>query len=87
MKVQATVYKGIEFVRMQELPADQQLLLQLNEEIERIKILVDGKVASDCLQYKDYSAWYSSVFTKSVSPVEVAAEVPVRLAEIAVSKL
>lgn len=68
MKVQSTIYKGIEFVSFQELPVDQQLLLQHNTELERIIILLDGKVCRDCIQYKDYSAWYSFVFLKSVRP-------------------
>lgn len=71
MKVQATLYKGIEFVRFQELPENQQALLRLNTDVERINILIDGKVASNCIQFKDYAAWYSSVFTKSITPVEV----------------
>lgn len=66
MKVRATIYKGIEFVSSEELPADQQLLLQYNTELERIKIMKDGKVTRDCILYKDYSNWYSSVFLKSV---------------------
>lgn len=68
MRAQATNYKGIEFVRFHELPADQQLLLQHNTQLERIKILMDGKVCRDCIQYKDYSDWYSSVFVKSTRP-------------------
>lgn len=66
MKVQATNYKGIEFVRFQKLPTDQQQLLIRNTELERIKILIDGKICRDCIQYHDYSAWYASVFLKSV---------------------
>lgn len=66
MKVQATRYKGIEFVSFQELPVDQQLLLQHNSGLERIIVLIDGKVCRDCIQYHDYSAWYTSVFLKSI---------------------
>lgn len=69
MKVQATIYKGIEFVSFQELPAKQQLLLQHNTGLTRIKILIDGKVRGNCIQYNDYSKWYSSVFLKSI-PVQ-----------------
>lgn len=66
MKVQAIYYKGIEFVRFQQLPADQQLLLQHNSTVDRINILIEGEVYRACIQYKDYCAWYSSVFLKSV---------------------
>lgn len=83
MKVQPTIYKGIEFVRLQELPADQQLLLQHNLQIERIKILIDDKITGDCIQYKDYSAWFISVFSKSVAPV---AEVSAHVQEAVLSK-
>lgn len=76
MKVQATHYKGIEFVSFPELPADQQLLLQHNTELERIQILIDGKVRGNCIQYKDYSNWYSSVFLKSI-PVQTQFSKPV----------
>lgn len=70
MKVQASHYKGIDFVRFNELPEDQQVLLRLNAEVERINILIDGKVVSNCIQFKDYNAWYISVFRKSVPATE-----------------
>lgn len=69
MKVQATNYKGIEFICFPELPQDQQLLLQHNTQLERINIMIDGKVCRDCIQYKAYSNWYASVFLQSV-PVQ-----------------
>lgn len=86
MKVQATIYKGIEFVSLQDLPADQQLLLQHNDAVERIKILIDGKVNSNCIQYKDYSYWYAMIFMKSVPPAEAPAPVMMELKEAVVSK-
>lgn len=77
MKVQATHYKGIEFVSFQELPTDQQLLLQHNTRLERINILINGKIYRDCIQYKTYSAWFESVFIKSrQSPGKYSASVP-----------
>lgn len=85
MKVQATVFKGIEFVNLQDLPADQQTLLQHNNEVERIKILIDGKVSSNCIQYKDYCYWYTMVFKKSVATVDSPAKVSVQLTEVTVS--
>lgn len=87
MKVQATIFKGIEFVNLQDLPADQQTLLQHNNEVERIKILIDGKVTSNCIQYKDYSYWYSMVYLKSIDAVESPVKIPVHLTEIAVTKV
>ena len=69
MKVQASNYKGIEFVNLHKLPADQQLLLQHNGDIERIKILIDGKITGDCIQYSAYSLWYALIFEKSIAPL------------------
>jgi hypothetical protein len=83
MKVRATHYKGIEFVTFQELPADQQLLLRHNAQLERINILIDGKVCRDCIQYSDYNTWYASVFLKSV-PVQKQLTGGVKLSEVAV---
>ncbi len=62
MKLPASVYKGIEFVCIQDLPAEQQFLLQNAHTIERIKILIDEKIVSNCIQYKHYTAWYNESF-------------------------
>lgn len=86
MKVQPTVYKGIEFIRLPELPANQQMLLQHNTQVERIKILIDGKVNANCIQYKDYTAWYASVFVKSVVPVKEFSE-PIVVTEAAMQQV
>lgn len=75
MKAPATVYKGIEFVCLQELPAEQQFLLQAQHSIERIKILIDEKIVSDCIQYKHYETWYTESFVplrkKAAAPTDV----------------
>lgn len=62
MKSPASVYKGIEFVSIQDLPAEQQFLLHNEHTIERIKILIDEKIVSNCIQYKHYTAWYNESF-------------------------
>lgn len=67
MKATARVYKGIEFINESDLPTNQQLLLQHNEEVERIKILLDGKIVKNCIQFREYERWYSSVYKKSVA--------------------
>ena len=67
MKADATFYKGIEFVSVNSLPADQQLLLKHTKEPGRIKILADGKILSNCIEYKKYTKWYSNVYQQSVS--------------------
>ena len=71
MKAQAKVYKGIEFISVSDLPANQQLLLEHNPTLERIKILLDGKVIKNCIQFREYEQWYTTVYKKSVPPAEV----------------
>jgi hypothetical protein len=63
MKVKSTIYKGIEYIQVRELPADQQeLLLQsINHEL-LIKIMVEGQLVGNCLQFKDYETWFDNVF-------------------------
>ena len=63
------LYRGIEFVCVDDLPADQQILLQSSYSYpERINILVDGKITRNCIQYTVYSDWYAGVFKTSVAP-------------------
>ena len=70
MKESKRVYRGIEFICIDELPADQQLLLQHAETPERIKILIDTTVLSNCIEYTHYSEWFSSVYKQSVATPE-----------------
>jgi hypothetical protein len=72
MKVSSTLYKGIEYVHVSSLPAEQQELLfqTINRDL-LIKILVDGKLVGNCLQFKDYEVWFDNIYkpqTKSLSP-------------------
>ena len=69
MKVKSKIYKGIEYVQFSELPQEQQTMLSKNLKQLTIKILVNDKIVSDCLQFRDYLEWYESVF--SVSEVTV----------------
>ena len=66
MKVNSTIYKGIEFVEISALPNEQKtsLLQSINPELF-IKILVDGKLTSRCIQYKDYEEWYDKSYQPS----------------------
>lgn len=67
MKVDSKIFKGIEYIQLDELPQLQQdaLIETLNEHLF-IKILIDGKIVNRCLQYKDYCHWYDTVFLESV---------------------
>jgi hypothetical protein len=74
MMIDSKIYKGIEYVQLNELPLTQRekITQSLSNEL-LIKIMIDGQIISDCLQYKDYSFWYNTVFKpKSESLTEPA---------------
>jgi hypothetical protein len=59
MKVDAKIFKGIEYIVVTDLPVTQRerLISTINHDLF-IKIMIDGKIIGQCLQYKDYSNWY-----------------------------
>ncbi len=63
MKAELKIYKGIEYVQVNQLPAEQQNIISetLSNKLY-IKILIDGKIIGNCLQYKDYELWYNNVY-------------------------
>jgi hypothetical protein len=63
MKAELKIYKGIEYVQVNSLPAEQQNIISetLSKKLY-IKILIDGKIIGNCLQYKDYELWYNNVY-------------------------
>lgn len=70
MRVERRVYRGIEFIQIDDLPSDQlQLIKTSPASPERIKILIDGK-PQPCILYKAYCEWYASIFKKK----EIAAK-------------
>ncbi len=61
------VYKGIEYIILEDLPSDQQQnIRETLSEQSFIKILVNGKVQSNCIQFKDYQLWLENVFLSRV---------------------
>lgn len=59
MKVQAENYKGIDFIRISKLPEIQRSQIKQSLSSEKvIRILKDGELISDCVQYKHYESWY-----------------------------
>ena len=76
MKVERKIYKGIEYVVLTDLPQTQrEQLLQTLSQDQFIKILIDGAIVSQCLQYKDYSFWFENVFrTKPQIVKEIVTE-------------
>lgn len=73
MKVDSKTFKGIEYVLVSELPQAQREILgqTINPELY-IKLLIDGKIISGCLQYKDYSKWYLDHFQTQIAAREQA---------------
>jgi (2Fe-2S) ferredoxin len=63
MKVNSTIFKGIEYIQLGQLPEEQRekILETINRSLI-IKILIDGKIVGNCLQYKDYDVWYENVY-------------------------
>jgi hypothetical protein len=63
MMIGSKSYKGIEYIEISELPQTQrEKLVQTISRDLYIKILIDGKIVGDCIQFKDYSYWYNTVF-------------------------
>ena len=68
MKVDSKIFKGIEYVQVSELPqAQREVLTQTINPEFYIKLLVDGKIISGCLQYKDYNNWYQDHFQAHIN--------------------
>jgi hypothetical protein len=61
MKVKAKFYRGIEYLVANDLPEEQRKAFE-RAGVEKIKILIDGKVVSECINYKHYAHWYHEIF-------------------------
>jgi len=63
MKVNSTIYKGIEYVQVNSLPVEQKerLLQTINHDLF-IKILIDEKLIGNCLLFKDYEIWFDNIY-------------------------
>ncbi len=61
MRVESENYKGIEYVRVSNLPADQKEKIRTSLPKDKlIKILKDSNLIEDCIQYTDYLAWFEA---------------------------
>jgi hypothetical protein len=59
MKAEPSIYKGIAFVRVAELPkAQQELIVRSPVRNSLIKILKDKTLMVDCLPYAEYESWF-----------------------------
>lgn len=77
MKVDCKIFKGIEYVQVSELPQPQREILTqtINPDLF-IKLLVDGKIISGCLQYKDYNVWYQDQFQPRMNVTREPSRIP-----------
>ena len=74
-KVALSKYKGIEYIRISELPKDQSgQIVEWLSKGQVIKILTKEQLMEDCVQYADYSYWFDHVFTPEVKNVPVNKE-------------
>ena len=79
--VDAKIFKGIEYVQLSDLPETQREVLTqtINPELF-IKLLIDGKIISGCLQYKDYNRWYQEQLQQKVNvPLQESARPEVEI--------
>lgn len=63
MRARAENYKGIDYVQISTLPADQRkhIFSSFNRKLI-INILKGEALLNDCLQYSHYVTWYENVF-------------------------
>ena len=67
MRTPSENYKGIEFVRISTLPEDQKQLIWTSLKRDKIiKILKTDCLLNDCIQLRDYEAWYSENYKTEV---------------------
>jgi hypothetical protein len=65
MKINSRLYKGIHYVQFADLPAIQQeKFSQTHNGSMFIKILIDKRIVSKCIQYKDYELWFDNIYKK-----------------------
>ncbi len=83
MKVDSKIFKGIEYILVSELPQAQreELTHSINRELY-IKLLIDGKIISGCLQYKDYSKWYLEYYQPNLAAAHAIREQVVVVPEL-----
>lgn len=61
----AETYKGIEFVRISNLPEDQKIKITSTIDSSKIiKILRGKELLSDCVQVIDYADWMKETYNK-----------------------
>ncbi|MBL6447412.1 hypothetical protein JMN32_13930 [Fulvivirga sp. 29W222] len=71
--IEAKIYRGIEYVRISELPEDQKTSIKnwVNMDVV-IKIQTETVLMSDCILFKDYEFWFKKIHTSAVTTEEVS---------------
>jgi hypothetical protein len=73
-RLEEEVYRGIHYVRVSELPSDQQILFKEwlpNDQV--IKIMIQKEIFENCVQYHHYKHWHENVYpTQKMIKMEVA---------------
>lgn len=71
----AETYKGIEFVRISNLPEDQKnQITQTIDHSKIIKILRGKELLPDCVQVNDYATWMRDSFNKKIATTAATME-------------
>lgn len=66
-RMSAETYKGIEFVRISNLPEDQKSHIRATIDNSKIiKILRGKELLHDCVQVNDYAMWMKDNFNKRI---------------------
>ena len=66
MKPEPKVYKGINYIRISDLPDKQKAIYAEDQKkMELIKINTGDQVFHDCIPYSVYDSWYRSIFLQA----------------------
>jgi hypothetical protein len=65
MKIEPKIFRGIVYIQLSQLPVEQRTKFANASKKVLIKILIDGKIVSDCVQFKDYESWYDAEYKPS----------------------
>lgn len=71
-RMSAETYKGIDFVRISNLPEEQKN--QITQTIDRtkiIKILRGKELLPDCIQVNDYALWMKEIYNQEVAATKL----------------
>ncbi len=61
-------YKGIEYVQISSLPAEQKEIIYSSLHRKLIITIMKGDVLlNDCLQYHHYTSWYENIFAPAAA--------------------